>query len=134
MLYVSGHYCTCHVTANNSGTCAHVASILWYLGYAYHEAHVKYANGSTLHTSIDVTHRAGQEDLVFNVGFIIKTLEHVKGKRTYVTQSPQNMRFTIHHIHHRRCPKPLKVTSPLLPTTIVPSRFSNPFPRYQVSV
>lgn len=31
---ISGWYCDCKVGAKTVGCCAHVASVLWYLGYA----------------------------------------------------------------------------------------------------
>ena len=33
---ILGYYCTSQNGARTLGTCAHVASILWYLGYARH--------------------------------------------------------------------------------------------------
>lgn len=34
---ITGWYCTCKVGARVIGCCAHVASVLWYLGYDRHE-------------------------------------------------------------------------------------------------
>ncbi|KAL7295022.1 hypothetical protein TKK_0011625 [Trichogramma kaykai] len=31
---IAGYYCTCRTVARTLGTCVHIASILWYLGYA----------------------------------------------------------------------------------------------------
>ncbi|XP_058790801.1 uncharacterized protein LOC131664004 [Phymastichus coffea] len=39
---ILGYYCTCKAGARTLGTCAHVATILWYLGYARHENQVHY--------------------------------------------------------------------------------------------
>ena len=39
---IKGYYCTCKTGARTLGTCAHIASVLWYLGYARHQANVKY--------------------------------------------------------------------------------------------
>lgn len=39
---IFGYFCTCKVGARTLGTCAHVVSILWYLGFARHENDVKY--------------------------------------------------------------------------------------------
>ena len=39
---ILGYYCTCKAGARTLGTCSHVASILWYLGYARHENNIKY--------------------------------------------------------------------------------------------
>jgi hypothetical protein len=33
---VTGHYCKCKAGSRVVGTCAHVASLLWYMGYARH--------------------------------------------------------------------------------------------------
>ena len=59
---MSGNYCTCQSGSRTFCTCAHVASILWYLGYARHQPHIKYPDRS-LHTTMDVVHRVDQEDL-----------------------------------------------------------------------
>lgn len=39
---ILGYYCTCKVGTRTLGTCAHVACILWYLGYARNAENVKY--------------------------------------------------------------------------------------------
>lgn len=38
---ITGYYCTCVSGARTLGCCAHVASVLWYLGYARHEENVR---------------------------------------------------------------------------------------------
>lgn len=55
---ISGYYCTCQSGARTLGTCAHVAAILWYLGYARHMQNVKYPDGSLLNTTGDAANRA----------------------------------------------------------------------------
>lgn len=36
---IQGYYCTCKSGARILGTCAHIANVLWYIGYARHEQH-----------------------------------------------------------------------------------------------
>lgn len=60
---VDGYYCTCKTGARTLGTCAHVASVLWYLGYARYEQNVHYPSVSLLNTIMDAAHRPPQIDL-----------------------------------------------------------------------
>ncbi|XP_025264350.1 uncharacterized protein LOC112637886 [Camponotus floridanus] len=39
---IQGYYCTCKSGARTLGTCAHIASVLWYVGYAQHQQNIKY--------------------------------------------------------------------------------------------
>jgi len=39
---IRGYYCLCKAGARTLGICAHVATVLWYLGYARYEANVRY--------------------------------------------------------------------------------------------
>ena len=39
---ILSYYCTCKADARTAGSCAHVASILWYSWYARHQNNVKY--------------------------------------------------------------------------------------------
>lgn len=55
---IPGYYCTCQSGTRTLGTCAHVASILWYLGYARHTQNVKYPEGSLLDITGDAGNRA----------------------------------------------------------------------------
>lgn len=55
---IHGYYCTCKTGARSIGSCAHVASVLWYLGYARHEPNVSYPATSLLHNILDTSHRA----------------------------------------------------------------------------
>lgn len=59
--HIIGYYCTCLSGARTLGTCAHVASILWYLGYARHQNNIRYPDESLLNTTLDT--RNEQEDL-----------------------------------------------------------------------
>ena len=60
--HITGYYCTCQSGARTLGSCAHAASILWYLGYARHQPNIRYPDGSLLETTMDVAHRAEQEN------------------------------------------------------------------------
>ncbi|CAH1113485.1 unnamed protein product [Psylliodes chrysocephalus] len=39
---VVGYYCTCQVEVRTLGTCSHIATVAWFLGYARHQENVKY--------------------------------------------------------------------------------------------
>lgn len=57
---VTGYYCTCRTGARTLGTCAHVTSLLWYLGYAIHADNVRYPSQVLLHTIDDAGDRPPQ--------------------------------------------------------------------------
>lgn len=54
---ILGYYCTCKTGARTLGSCAHIASILWFLGYARHQPRVKYPSTAMLKKIIDAGHR-----------------------------------------------------------------------------
>lgn len=54
---ILSYYCTCKAGARTLGTCAHVASILWYLGYARFQNNVKYPSTRFLERMEDAAHR-----------------------------------------------------------------------------
>lgn len=54
---ILAYYCTCKAGARTLGSCAHVASILWYLGYARHVNIVKYPSKKVLRRIEDSAHR-----------------------------------------------------------------------------
>ncbi|XP_077275553.1 uncharacterized protein LOC143904609 [Temnothorax americanus] len=54
---INGYYCTCQSGARTLGTCAHVASVLWYLGFARHQGNIKYPDMSLLNTTLDAADR-----------------------------------------------------------------------------
>lgn len=60
---ILGYYCTCKTGARTLGSCAHVASVLWFLGYARHQPRVKYPSTAMLANIIDAGHRPRQEDI-----------------------------------------------------------------------
>ncbi|CAH1106001.1 unnamed protein product [Psylliodes chrysocephalus] len=47
---IFGYYCTCPSDARTVGTCVYVASVLWFLGYARHEANIRYPSTSLVNT------------------------------------------------------------------------------------
>ncbi|EZA62814.1 hypothetical protein X777_07631 [Ooceraea biroi] len=55
---IHGYYCTCKTGARSIGSCAHVANVLWFLGYARHEPNVLYPATSLLHNILDASNRA----------------------------------------------------------------------------
>ncbi|XP_011263507.2 uncharacterized protein LOC105255738 [Camponotus floridanus] len=40
--HILGYYCTCQSGARIVGCCAHVASVIWFLGYARHQPNIRY--------------------------------------------------------------------------------------------
>jgi len=54
---ILGYYCTCKSGARTVGTCAHVASITWLLGYARHAENIQYPTTKLLDHVLDARHR-----------------------------------------------------------------------------
>lgn len=54
---VLGHYCTCKSGARSLGTCAHVASVVWFLGFARHDPNVRYPSTSLNDAILDAGNR-----------------------------------------------------------------------------
>lgn len=59
---IRGYYCDCIAGARTLGSCAHVASVLWYLGYARHEENVRYPSHRLINEIEDADNRPEQED------------------------------------------------------------------------
>lgn len=53
---ILAYYCTCKSGARTVGTCAHVASVAWFLGYARHE-NVRFPSTALLDNILDAHHR-----------------------------------------------------------------------------
>ena len=58
-------YCTCKVGAKTLGLCAHVASTIWYLGYARHQHNVKYPSDNLVNIILDARNH-NEEPLIEN--------------------------------------------------------------------
>lgn len=58
---ISGYYCTCQCGARTVGTCSHVTSVLWFLGYARHQRNIKYPDSSLLNVTLDAANRLPQD-------------------------------------------------------------------------
>lgn len=54
---ILSYYCTCKAGARTLGCCAHVASVLWFLGYARHNNNVQYPSINLLHRVQDAGNR-----------------------------------------------------------------------------
>ena len=54
---ITGTYCTCKVGARTVGLCAHISSVLWYLGHARHEENTKYPKNNLLTVISDAAQR-----------------------------------------------------------------------------
>lgn len=54
---IQGYYCTCKSGARTLGSCAHVASIIWYLGYAQYQQNIKYPSTRLLGSLHDAANR-----------------------------------------------------------------------------
>lgn len=57
---IEGYYCTCKTGARTLGTCAHITSVLWYLGYAKNQENVSYPSHSLINTIEDAAQRGPQ--------------------------------------------------------------------------
>lgn len=62
LILIQGYYCTCKVGARTIGTCAHIASVLWFLGYARHQANIRYPSTKLLESIEDAGNRPQQQD------------------------------------------------------------------------
>ncbi|XP_063373452.1 uncharacterized protein LOC134661345 [Cydia amplana] len=54
---ILAYYCKCKTGARTIGCCAHVASVVWYLGYARHQENVKYPSTALLNHILDCANR-----------------------------------------------------------------------------
>ena len=54
---ILGYYCTCKTGARTLRCCAHIASVLWFLGYARHQQTIKYPSTALLNYVLDAAHR-----------------------------------------------------------------------------
>ena len=54
---ISGYYCTCRSGARTLGTCCHVASVIWFLGYARHQPNQHYPQETILNEVSDTGNR-----------------------------------------------------------------------------
>lgn len=66
---IAGYYCTCKSGARTLGCCAHITSILWYLGYARHQQAIKYPDRSLLNYIKDAGNRwdPNNDQLIVNI-------------------------------------------------------------------
>jgi hypothetical protein len=58
---IQGYYYTCKSGARTLGICAHITSVLWFIGYARHE-HVRYPSSRLFYTIRDAANRPPQEN------------------------------------------------------------------------
>jgi hypothetical protein len=54
---ITGWYCKCKTGARTLGCCAHIASVLWYLGLARHQKNIKYPSAKLLYAIKDAGDR-----------------------------------------------------------------------------
>lgn len=59
---IQGYYCTCKSGARTIGCCAHIASVLWFLGWARHQQYIKYPSEAILNYVEDAGNRNGNEE------------------------------------------------------------------------
>lgn len=59
---ITGHYCTCKVGARTVGMCAHITSVIWFLGYSRHLANIRFPSNSLLEKVRDVSNRFHNQD------------------------------------------------------------------------
>ena len=55
--HIQGYYCSCKSGARTVGTCAHIASIIWFLGYAQHQENVHYPSTRLMESVQDAGNR-----------------------------------------------------------------------------
>lgn len=58
---ITGYYCTCSSGSRTLGCCAHVASVIWFLGYARHQPNIKYPSTRLLDNIRDAGNRHNQD-------------------------------------------------------------------------
>lgn len=54
---ITGYYCQCFSGSRIVGSCAHVASVIWFLGYARHQPNIKYPSNALLECIQDAGNR-----------------------------------------------------------------------------
>lgn len=59
---IRGYYCTCRSGARTLGTCVHITSALWYLGYARLQPNVHYPSHALINRIDDAGDRPPQEN------------------------------------------------------------------------
>jgi len=57
---IQGYYCTCNSGARIVGTCAHIASVVWYLGYARYQENIRYLPVTLIQSINDAANRPQQ--------------------------------------------------------------------------
>lgn len=62
-LPITGYYCTCKSGARTLGTCAHVASVIWFLGYARYQENIHFPSDRLLDFIGDAANRMLPEDM-----------------------------------------------------------------------
>ncbi|XP_029173786.1 uncharacterized protein LOC114942563 [Nylanderia fulva] len=60
---IQGYYCTCKSGARTLGTCAHIASVLWFMGYARHQVNIRYPSTRLLESIHDAANRPQQQNV-----------------------------------------------------------------------
>jgi len=60
---IKGYYCTCRSGARTIGTCAHVSSVLWFLGYARHQENIRYPSTKLVQSVLDAGNRQVQRNV-----------------------------------------------------------------------
>lgn len=55
--HIQGYYCSCKSGARTVGTCAHIASVIWFLGYAQHQENVHYPSRRLIESVQDAGNR-----------------------------------------------------------------------------
>lgn len=64
---ILAYYCTCKSGARILGCCAHVSSILWFLGYARHQQRIRYPSRALLNYIMDAGNRNVNNDQIVDV-------------------------------------------------------------------
>lgn len=64
---IMGYYCTCKSGSRTLGTCAHVASVLWFLGYARYQRDVHFPSTCLFGFIADAAHRRAPDDVGIHI-------------------------------------------------------------------
>lgn len=60
---IQGRYCTCKSGARTVDTCAHIASVMWFMGYARHQANIRYPSTRLIESIHDAANRQQQRNI-----------------------------------------------------------------------
>lgn len=54
---ITGYYCQCFLGSRTVDSCTHVANVIWFLDYAWHQLNIKYLSNALLECIQDAGNR-----------------------------------------------------------------------------